>query len=260
MDHLFLSDVHLGAFSDEEERDTEHSLLSLIDYCMQNRIQIHVLGDLFDYWMEYPGHIPKHGQRVLNAFAEYNKQVAPATYITGNHDNWTRGYFQKIGFRVLHDYLELTLNDNRVFLHHGDGLLDPNHGMERPMLHRFLRDPHFIDLYQTLLPPVLGLKIMKWFSDMSRRRSLYEPERLNRWSRTFLENTGIDTVLCGHDHIPRVETFSFGTYINLGTFFRHRTVAIYRHTNPGFDLVVWDDQNRTLSTLNTLQTESEHEQ
>ncbi len=258
MDHLFLSDVHLGAFSEEAEQKTEQSLLSLIDHCIHHQIQIHILGDLFDYWMEYPGYIPEHGQNVLSAFSEYNRRVGPATYITGNHDNWTRGHFQDLGFNVYADFKQLNLNGHRLFLHHGDGLLDPDRGMNRPMLHRILRDPHFIDLYQTLLPPKTGLAIMKWFSDVSRRRSLYEPERLNGWSRTFLKQNEIDTVISGHDHIPRVETFSFGTYINLGTFFRDRTVALY--TNPGFKLVVWDDLNQTFSTLNTLPKTTEHEQ
>ncbi len=35
----------------------------------------------------------------------------------------------------------------------------------------------------------------------------------------------------------RIETFLRGSYINLGTFFNHRTVALYN--NEGLNLVKW---------------------
>jgi len=68
-----------------------------------------------------------------------------------------------------------------------------------------------------------------------------------------LKESDYDYVICGHDHLPRVETFSFGTYINLGTFFKDKTVALY--TNKGIELVRWNADDRRFDNLNYLHTE-----
>ncbi|MEX2456769.1 MAG: UDP-2,3-diacylglucosamine diphosphatase [Balneolaceae bacterium] len=238
MKHLFISDVHLGAFESPVNQKIEDDLCGLIDHCKSENIQIHLLGDLFDYWMEYPNMHPLIGETVLSAFASYNKTVAPITYITGNHDNWTFGYFEELGFKVEPDFNKITIDDKNFFLHHGDGMSHKNAGLLRPFFHRILRNKYFINLYQFLFPPKMGLKIMKWFSNVNRKRPIEDPEPLNVWSENFLEHHPIDFLICGHDHIPRIETFSFGTYINLGTFFQHRTVALY--TNSQCKLVSWD--------------------
>ena len=51
---IFISDVHLGAFDKAKEAEVENDLITLINYCCAHKIKIYILGDLFDYWMEYP--------------------------------------------------------------------------------------------------------------------------------------------------------------------------------------------------------------
>lgn len=242
MDHLFLSDVHIGATTDESGRRSEQDLISLIEFATRNRFRICVLGDLFDYWMEYPDTRPEIGEDVLHAFREHNRSVSSTLYITGNHDNWTSGYFEKIGFRVEPESSVIELDDLSFFLHHGDGLADPEINLPRPLFHRVLRNERFVSLYQSIFPPEAGIDLMRRFSAMSRENSETDPQRLSEWSEAFLKHTDTDVVISGHDHIPRVETFPFGSYINLGTFYEHRTVALY--TNGQLRLVTWsaDDQ------------------
>ncbi|HBX66872.1 MAG TPA: hypothetical protein DEG32_12245, partial [Balneolaceae bacterium] len=122
--YLFLSDVHLGAFSSETNRQIEEDLIALIQHCIDEEIKIHVLGDLFDYWMEYPekGFVPDLGKRVLDAFERYNEAIEPALYITGNHDNWTFGHFKERGFEMEPNFRLLEIEDKRLLLMHGDGV------------------------------------------------------------------------------------------------------------------------------------------
>jgi UDP-2,3-diacylglucosamine hydrolase len=247
MDHLFVSDVHLGAFSHEENFQIENDLISLIYFCIENNIQLHLLGDLFDYWMEYPDHHPKLGENLLSVFEKYNRDIAPITYILGNHDNWTRGYFDDIGFITKTDYAHLNLHNRHIFLHHGDGISDPDFNLKRPLVHRILRNPYFVKFYQTIFPPEAGLDLMKRFSRMSKESFKFEPELLNSWSESFLKKSEFDVVISGHDHIPRIETFSHGLYINTGTFFEHRSVVYY--TNGSFKLVTWDAEGYHLKPL-----------
>lgn len=242
MDHIFLSDVHLGAFTTEENQEIESDLITLIRHCIENDIQIHLLGDLFDYWMEYPSYVPPFGEKLLAEFRSYNTKMLPVTYILGNHDNWTLGHFAQLGFNVIHESIVLPINNKNIFLHHGDGLADKSANIPRPILHRVLRNRLFTKLYQLILPPKPGIKLMKWFSDHSRKGFSFKPEILNSWSESFLKRNDYDYILCGHDHIPRMETYSNGVYINTGAFFQYRSMAYY--TNQEFELVTWNAEQK----------------
>lgn len=240
MDHLFLSDAHIGAFDEDTNNKIESSLCNVADWCLKSNIQLHILGDLFDYWMEYESHVPELGKKILASLENYNKSARlPATFITGNHDNWTRGYFESLGFNLKEDYSIINENGISIFLHHGDGISDKTYNLNRPLLHKILRNKTFVSVYQKLLSADFGLRLMKKFSAFNRERGITNTEPLNKWSEWFLKTHEFDVVICGHDHVARVLTYPFGTYINLGTFFELQTACLY--TNNGFELVKWDD-------------------
>ena len=236
---LFISDAHLGGFSKDENERIEAELIQLINYCQRNDIHIAILGDLFDYWMEYPYTVPSLGEKLLKRFSSYNKALGPTLYITGNHDNWTRNHFSTLGFELLHEYQLLALGENTIMVMHGDGLSNNDFDLPRPPLHRLLRNETFVEWYQKILPPSLGITFMKYFSRVTRWLE-WNPEKekvLDRWARQTLQQGDIDVIICGHDHIPRRKHFDFGTYINLGTFYKHRTLAYYN--NESISLVSW---------------------
>lgn len=246
--HIFISDVHLGAFDDDTNEKIENDLLNLIDYCQEHKIGISILGDLFDYWMEYPGKVPDLAGKILNVFSDFNRNVEPILYITGNHDNWTRNYFADLGFDVESEFRIVSISDKKIFLHHGDGLRDENFGYPRPLFHRVLRNKIFVKVYQTIFPFRVGIGLMKFFSKMNRRFCEPNQTYLDQRSESILKDNEFDMVLCGHDHLPRTETFDFGTYINIGTFFHHRSLVLY--TENLFQLVTWNGTSKTFTPFN----------
>ena len=243
-EHLFLSDVHLGAFSKKKESEILRRLFSLIDYAAEHRARLYILGDLFDYWMEYPKQdfVPGLGKEILDRFERYNKEVGPALYITGNHDNWTFGHFVERGFDVEPDYRTLQLGNQKVLMMHGDGFPVSESEMIRPAFHRVLRNETFVRTYQKLLPPKAGLNLMKKFSSLTRRRNRSDPEPLNNFARQHLSTGKYNAILAGHDHLPRTETFERGKYINLGAFYKHQTLV--RYINHAFTLVTWHEDTK----------------
>ncbi len=243
--YIFLSDVHYGAFDKSTNQNIESDLIRLIDYCTEHRINLYILGDLFDYWMEYPNWRPDFGNDIIHAFQKYFAAIGPVLYITGNHDNWTTGFFSDVGFDVEGEYRIIRADDYLVFLHHGDGLKNLKLKLKRPWLHRVLRNKIFVRLYQFFLNPRRGIRLMKWFSGYSRARPEHNPKRLNDWSKEYLSKNDVDFVISGHDHIPRIETFPDGTYINCGSFCNHRTIVEY--TNGKFQLVIWSGMNKEIS-------------
>jgi len=243
---LFISDVHLGGFSDTKNERIESELIQLINYCQRNGIRLAVLGDLFDYWMEYPEVVPKLGNKLLDRFEDFNRQLGPTLYITGNHDNWTRNHFKDRGFYLVHEHYQFNIDDKEVLALHGDGLANPKYKLKRPLMHRILRNPQFIKLFQRIFPPQTGNTIMKYFSRITRKMDwdTRKEDQLNNWAKHQLKNSDIEVILTGHDHIPRRKQFPFGTYINLGTFYNHQTMVYYN--NDGFSLVCWRPELQTL--------------
>ncbi len=248
---LFVSDAHLGGFSEEENERIESDFIQLINYCQRNQIQLAILGDLFDYWMEYPGVVPDLARHLLDRFESYNNELGPTLYITGNHDNWTLDHLTNRGFYVEHEQHTFTLNGDTIMTLHGDGLADNRYDLKRPFMHQILRNKHFIALFRSLFSPKTGIKLMKYFSRLTRQfdEGPRKADKLNQWAAEQLNDTEIDIILCGHDHIPRQKQFTFGTYINLGTFCHHRTMVYYN--NDGISLVNWEPEMQSLTQFET---------
>ncbi len=256
---LFISDVHLGAFSVEINRKLENDLIGLIDFCEKNQLQIVILGDFFDYWMEYSGNPPPIGQAILHRFEKFHRETGSHTlYITGNHDNWTGDYFSRIGFDVEHEYRIIQDSDIAFMIMHGDGLQDPGMNLPRPLMHRFLRNSYFITLYQALLPSKLGWQIMKLFSGLSKmtndaKKSSVRGEALDSWVRDRVRNDdSIQAIIYGHHHRPILWKERENICMNCGYFGKDGTVGLY--TNRNFQIVIWDAGNKVLSEYQILQS------
>jgi UDP-2,3-diacylglucosamine pyrophosphatase LpxH len=258
MPTLFLSDVHLGAFSDSDNRKIESDLIRLIHYCETKQLRMVILGDFFDFWMEYSGKPPPLGQAVLRRFRDYHSKTGSHTlYITGNHDNWTDEYLRKVGFDVEHEYRILRSNDTSIMVMHGDGLQDPGMKLPRPAMHRFLRNPYFVSLYQAILPSTPGWSIMQMFSGMNRKmedsaKSRRQRELLDAWARTRVrDDDSIQAIIYGHHHHPVLWQKRGKTCMNCGFFGRDRTAGLY--TNNNFKIVIWDADNEVLSDMQISQ-------
>jgi UDP-2,3-diacylglucosamine pyrophosphatase LpxH len=242
---LFLSDVHLGAFTPRKNRQLEEDVIRLIEFAGQNNYHIIILGDLFDYWIEYSSAVPLLGNRMLQCFHHFN-QASPALYITGNHDNWTLGYFAKLGFDVESNYRLYPVKDKHVLLLHGDATGPDLYSLERPFWHRVIRNRLFLKIYRSLLPPEAGLYVMKKFSEMNRQTGQENDHtELDGWAKAILKGNSVDMILCGHDHVPRIRAYDGGIYINAGSFSDHRSLITYNKGN--FDLVKWHKEKSTFT-------------
>lgn len=251
---LFISDVHLGGFSEEENTRIEAELIQLLNYCQRKDISIAILGDLFDYWMEYPDTVPKLGKKLLDRFDTFNQAMGSTLYITGNHDNWTRGHLPDRGFKMESEHKILPFQHHNIMVLHGDGVTDEKLKLTRPPMHQLLRSNSFVQLFQTIFPPQTGLKIMKYFSRFTRLidrgTNTNKVQKLDQWAKQTISQKDIDIIICGHDHIPRQKQFDFGTYINLGTFYRHRTMAYY--DKGAISLVCWNPTLQSLKPFNKI--------
>lgn len=250
---IFVSDVHLGAKPVEQNTMVEKDLINLVSFCRDRGFEIILLGDFFDYWMEYPGFVvPPLGQNILQHFNIYHKETNKRTlFVTGNHDNWTNGYLPSIGFDLEHEYRILEDNDFSLMVMHGDGLSDPQTKFPRPFAHRLLRNSYFVSFYKWLFPPKTGWFLMRLFSNGNKkfgdkRIGISRRNRLGSWARQFVEkNEHIQAIVCGHLHKPSIWSHNGNTVMNCGSFRDKRSLGMY--TDKKFKIVTWDSSKRMLA-------------
>jgi UDP-2,3-diacylglucosamine pyrophosphatase LpxH len=249
---LFVSDVHLGGFQDDENSIIEQDFINLMKYAQNNGFSIVILGDLFDYYMQYGSYVPEMSRNVFRWFAEYHTVTDNRSlYITGNHDNWDEGMIAKAGFDTEHEYRLITLSDSRkILVFHGDGLSGNFFEYPRPVFHRLLRNRYFVRLFKLLTGGPFGNRIMKEFSQWKRKypgNDLPEKAKLDEAAKRMLKKRLADIVICGHHHETRFIKESDGFYINTGAFFSDRTLSVY--TNGSFRLVRWDGTANQLISI-----------
>jgi UDP-2,3-diacylglucosamine hydrolase len=128
----FASDNHLGAPNMDESRPREQKFVAWLDEIKADAAAVFLLGDLFDFWMEYKTVVPKGFTRTLGKLAELTDSGIPVYYFVGNHDLWMNGYFEEeLNIPVFHAPQQFLLNDTTFFIGHGDGLGPGDKGYKR---------------------------------------------------------------------------------------------------------------------------------
>ena len=266
--HLFMADVHLGG-SIMMGENYEKSLCSLINYAAQKKIQLYLLGDVFDYWMEFPAQktgktpsksnqsthettLPSLGSSVLDTLQKYNQVCGPAYYILGNHDYWDAGYFASIGCKVFNDGCKIDLDRQTVCLLHGDGLPtnkthilgDVVSPLKRRILHTILRSASFITLFQYFFAPNQAWSMMKAFSNFSKKKEKPTLATIDSALKNLINFSDIDSIIAGHDHLARTVHTKGGQYINTGPYYENNLVLTY--SKQGWVHAEWDERQNKL--------------
>jgi UDP-2,3-diacylglucosamine hydrolase len=237
----FISDVHLGLGTREEEKAKEDRLLDFLRAISPSADCLFILGDLFDFWFEYATVIPKGFHRSLAALQEFTENGRPIHYLSGNHDFWIGDYFtNELGMQVHAEPFEVTLEGKRVYLHHGDGLAERDLGYR--LIKPLLRNKWNIRLYRWLHPD-LGVRLARRSSRSSRQytsgKDYGETNGMLQFA-TKQFSGGVDIVIMGHRHKPAIMQVGSGTYVNLGDWITFNTYAVLNQ--GGITLNSWDSR------------------
>ena len=66
--HIFVSDVHLG-INDVSAEAREARFLDFLRNLPEETVELYLLGDIFDFWVEYRDVVPRSSIRVLGELA-----------------------------------------------------------------------------------------------------------------------------------------------------------------------------------------------
>ena len=223
----FSSDNHLGAPNYSDSLIREKLFISWLDKIKTDAQVIFLLGDLFDFWFEYYKSVPKGFTRVLGKLAELSDSGIKIYFFVGNHDYWTRDYFQKeIGMEVLKKPTEFKINNKVFFIGHGDGLGPGD--FKYKFLKRIFRNPLFIFLFR-INYPWFGIPLGNFFSRKNKILSgnnikfkSKENEILYHFCKKKLNIKHYDFFVFGHRHLPlKIELGNNSYYFNTGDWINH---------------------------------------
>ena len=94
-----------------------------LDDAAQDAEAIFLVGDLFDFWFEYRGVVPKGFVRTLGKLAELTDRGIRVVFFTGNHDMWVGDYLaHECGVEIYTSPQQFCLNGKNVFIAHGDNM------------------------------------------------------------------------------------------------------------------------------------------
>ncbi|MBO7458357.1 MAG: UDP-2,3-diacylglucosamine diphosphatase [Paludibacteraceae bacterium] len=244
----FLSDAHLGSLAIERGWAQQKKLIDLLEKMSEDAVSIYMLGDMFDFWMEY-----YHHDKTKRQFSPFFKQLRRLRkrgirihFFTGNHDLWTFGGIEQLsGAEVHYEPCTIKRYGKLLYLAHGDGLLPRDWEQLYPKdvqrkiknfikLRKIFHNP-FLQFCFRSLPPKWGNKFGYEWAKRSRMKELNHPcpykgedqEELVLFAKDQ-ESRGNhrDYYIFGHRHIPLdLQLASGARVVILGDTFKEWTYA-----------------------------------
>jgi UDP-2,3-diacylglucosamine hydrolase len=245
----FLSDVHLGVGSKEQEALKQKRLTALLDEIGEQKGTLFIVGDLFDFWYEYRHVVPAGHHRIITALENLVEKGIEVSYLAGNHDFAIgRSFSEMLGIQVVRDDLTFQHDGKRFYLYHGDGLALNDRGYR--MLKAVLRN-RFAQWAFRWIHPDVGIALAHRTSHGSREytkgKDFGESDGMLAEARSKISN-GMDYVIMGHRHIPAMHELDGGVYVNLGDWIRHYSYGVY----TGGKLRLYTLQNNEPEELDIL--------
>lgn len=216
--YFFVSDVHLGASGDVQGR-RERLFVDFLKSLPDDTAGLFLLGDIFDFWVEYRDVVPRGFTRVFGELARLSDAGCKIWFFKGNHDYWVTDYFSReLGITVVDEpYMVVELLGRRFCVGHGDFLncSDP----KARLIFKMFRNRALITALKAL-PTHSVFKFARWWSSKSRKSSCdYKFDVAGSDIESFAEDFGrrekIDYFIFGHFHAPSRTSLECGATLYL---------------------------------------------
>lgn len=235
--------MHFGQRDAAAERAKEADLIDCLRVHEGEVEHLYLVGDVFNEYIEYRHLVPKGIVRFQGLLAEWTDAGVPVTYLAGNHDPWHRDYFtEELGVRMVFDALIEPTSGPVVYLAHGDAVA--SHARLYTWMRPWLRHPLPVWLYRSLLPGDSGMGLARWVN-----HHLHEDASdpaviaaLRDHARDVLSTSAATLAVMGHSHVPELQTWPGGCYLNLGNWYESRTFGRLDPNSYTVHLLQWNGQ------------------
>lgn len=199
----FVSDIHLMLNDSKKSRRRQDNFFRFLSKVKESGGTLFIVGDLFDFYFEYPHTIPKMFFDLYYQIQDLRNHNIDIHYLLGNHDYWVQDFMtKKLMTTVYFNDADFTCTGKKFHLTHGDGILSWDRGYR--ILKTVIRNRVFIGLYRWL-HPTIGYAIAHWVS--KRGYSNGHSDEYNECVQTELTSYAeyfikqdVDYVISGHYH------------------------------------------------------------
>ena len=238
----FISDVHLKLTLNNDENKRRNNLYKLLDKICQTGGTCFFVGDLFDFYFEYPDLIPKAYTDFYDQARNMKDRGIELHFLTGNHDYWYQDFLENsLMDKIYTDDIQLNINGKKFYITHGDGLLSWDHGYR--LLKKVIRSKFFITLF-SWVHPTIAYKIARFISRSGHHHK--DSKDFNKDVRKELYNVAkkhfdndFDYMISGHYHLGEMFTINQGKLAVLGDWFDKPSYAMFDGND--LTLIDWKD-------------------
>lgn len=242
---VFLSDIHLGSKDCKAEY--------LIDFLRCVRTEyLFLVGDVVDFWsLKRQSYWPESHQTVMRALNQLSKQGTQVIYIPGNHDETLREFVGASLFNLtlVREYEYTSSSGKRLLLLHGDEF-DGN-----VMIGKFtswLGDRGYelllwLNRWGNQIRRIFGFQYLSIASYIKNQvKSANEAvDRFEKAAAHEAKKRGLDGIVCGHIHVPKIREIDGTLYMNDGDWVESCTSLVER-MDGSFELLHWSDSQQQL--------------
>jgi len=237
---LWISDLHLG--TPQAKADF---LLDFLHHHDADRY--YLVGDVFDGWaLKRSWYWPTSHNEVVQGLLR-KAQSTDITYIPGNHDEAARDFpgLQFGGITIEKNAVHTTADGRRFLVVHGDefeGVVRHSRWLE--VLGEWTYAAVLaVDNWQSRVRRLFNLPY--W----SLANYLKDSTQIKQFIADFEEaaaheagKEGVDGIICGHIHRPRMRTIEGTQYVNTGDWVQSCT-ALAEHESGDLELLRWIPDN-----------------
>ena len=217
----FASDTHFGAGSKTSQRERIARFLAWLDR-LPDGCELILLGDIFDFWLDYPTFMPKTHLEILYGLRKLQDRRVRISFVGGNHDVWCARYLEdSLGIPALENGTVLQRQGVLLRLDHGDGVLTGD--VFYKAFRAAVRNPLLVFLAKSIHPEILQW-IATRISNLSRKKQRGDTGYLTRAiSRYALHHDHRDVgyLVIGHVHHPRLVDCGGWAFVCLGDWVEH---------------------------------------
>ena len=212
-DVYFVSDVHIGAPTDPKGL-SERRFVDFLEHLPEDAAELYMLGDVFDFWVEYRHVVPRGAVRTLGALAYLADRGVKLHFVCGNHDYWVTDYFEKeLGAEIIREpYIVREIQGRKVCLGHGDGL--GRRSLKERFIFKLFRSKVCIALLKALPSSWIFSFAHAWSSFSRKRHHEYVfkegEDPLYRFAQEFGSKNPVDLFVFGHLHARVATTLPCG--------------------------------------------------
>jgi len=220
----FVSDFHFGVKS-QFDFSILSSFESFCEKILANGDELYILGDFFDFWIEYKNFVPSKFVKIYATLLNAQKRGVKIFIVRGNHDFIRGNFFDNLNISVFDNEIRFEQNGRKFLCTHGDEI---SKSSGYSAMKSVLRNGFFQFLYK-LIPPDFAVWFAETLSSLSRKKNGGETKSETRKSKyrknafDFAEKENCDILIMGHSHIPDLSLTNNKIYANSGVWFEKPT-------------------------------------